>query len=132
LGSKNRIYLGIVTSIILHHFRNIFEDKNIYITKLKSKRIAKKHPEIIHYIHDHNFQILIDNTIATCDYHEDGLYNFISLVDGKYILYSISHNNFYNELGTLFYIRKKQMIKCFDSIKFFSEKYRDDYLKEIN
>ena len=132
MGTKNRIKLGLITSILLHYFRNIFDDKNLYITKLKAKRIAKKHPEIIHYIYGHNFQLLLDNTIATCSYHEDGIYNFIALIGNKYILYSISHNNYYNELGTLFYIRKKQMLKCYETIKFFNEKYKNDYLKEIN
>jgi hypothetical protein len=132
LGNKNRILLGVLTSILLHRFRNIFDDKDVYITKLKYTRIKNKHPEIIHFIEKNNFQILLDNTIASCDYEEDGLYNFIALVDEKYILYSISINNFHNEVGTLFYIRKKQMIKCFQTINFFNEKYREDYLKEIN
>ncbi len=132
MGTKNRIYLGVITSLILHHFRNIFDEKEIYITKLKAKRIGKKHPEIIHYIHEHNFQFILDSTIAICEYHEEGLFNFISKIEDNYILYSISQNNFYNELGTVFIIRKKQMTKCYETITFLNEKYREDFLKEIN
>ncbi len=57
LGSKNRILLGILTDIILHHFRNTLLKKELYITKLKVKKIANKHPEIIHFITQHNFYL---------------------------------------------------------------------------
>jgi len=131
LGSKNRILLGILTDIILHHFRNTLLKKELYITKLKVKKIANKHPEIIHFITQHNFQIIIDNTIARCDYNQEGIYNLLAHVDEKYILYSVSINNFYLEGGTLFYTSKRQLRKCLKSIKFFNKKYEEDFLKFI-
>ena len=128
MGSKNRILLGILTDIIQHHFRNTLIKKELYITKLKVKKIANKHPEIVHFIMKHDFQTIIDNTIARCDYNKEGIYNLLSIVDGKYILYSVSINNFYLVGGTLFYTSKRQLKKCQSSIKFFSKKYEEDFL----
>jgi len=131
LGNKNRILLGILTDMILHHFKNTLIKKELYITKFKVKKIANKHPEIVHFILEHNFQIIIENTIAQCDYHQEGIYNLLSFIDGRYILYSVSVNNFYLESGTLFYTSKRQLKKCSNSIKFFSKKYEEDFLKYI-
>jgi len=131
LGSKNRILLGILTDVILHHFRKTLLKKELYITKLKVKKIAHKHSEIIHFITEHDFQTVINNTIARCDYHQVGMYNLLSIVDGRYILYSVSVNNFYMEIGTLFYTSKRQLKKCSSSIKFFSKKYEEDFLRFI-
>ena len=131
MGSKNRILLGAFTSIILHQFRNDLSKKELYITKFKVKKISKKHPEIIHFILQHNFQLIIDSTIAKCDYNQEGIYNLLACVDNRYILYSVSINNFYLECGTLFYTSKRQLKKCQKSIKFFSKKYEKDFLKYI-
>jgi len=131
VGSKNRILLGILTDIILHHFRNTPLKKELYITKLKVKKITNKHPEIAHYITQHQFQTIIDNTIARCDYHQKGIYNLLAKIDDKYILYSVSINNFYLEGGTLFYTSKRQLKKCSESITFFNKKYEEDFKKFI-
>ena len=131
MGSKNRILLGVLTDIILHHFRNTLLKKELYITKLKVKKIANKHPEIVSFITKHNFQIIINNTIARCEYNKDGIYNLLSFVDGRYILYSVSINNFYLEGGTLFYTSKRQLKKCSGSINFFNKRYKEDFLKFI-
>ncbi len=131
MGSKNRILLGILTDIILHHFRNTPLKKELYITKLKVKKITNKHPEIAHYITQHQFQTIIDNTIARCDYHQKGIYNLLAKIDDKYILYSVSINNFYLEGGTLFYTSKRQLKKCSESITFFNKKYEEDFKKFI-
>ena len=131
MGSKNRIFLGILSDVILHHLRNTSSKKELYITKLKVKKITSKHPEIVHFITQHNFQTIIDNTIAKCDYDQEGIYNLLAKVDEKYILYSISTNNYYLEGGTLFYTSKRQLKKCTKSIKFFSKKYEEEFLKFI-
>ena len=131
MGSKNRIFLGILTDIILHNFHSNQFKKELYITKLKIKKIASKHPEIVHFIKEHNFQTIINNTIAKCDYDKEGVYNLLSCVDDRYILYSVSTNNFYLESGTLFYTSKRQLKKCQKSIKFFRKKYEEDFLKFI-
>ena len=131
MGSKNRILLGILTDIILHYFRNTLLKKELYITKLKVKKITNKHPEIVHYITQHQFQTIIDNTIARCDYHQKGIYNLLAKIDDKYILYSVSINNFYLEGGTLFYTSKRQLKKCSESITFFNKKYEENFKKFI-
>ncbi len=112
----------------MHHFRNTLLKKELYITKLKVKKIANKHPEIVHFITQHNFQTIIDNTIARCDYNQEGIYNLLAYVDGRYILYSVSINNFYLEIGTLFYTSKRQLKKCSKSIKFFNKKLEEEFL----
>lgn len=131
MGSKNRILLGILTDIILHYFRNQFLKSELYMTKLKVKKISQKHPEIAHFIIQNNFQIVLDNTIARCEYEQKGIYNLLATVDQKYILYSISNNNFYLEAGTIFYTSKRQLKKCSNSIKFFNKKDEEDFLKFI-
>jgi len=59
------------------------------------------------------FQDILNNTFATCDYNKEGLYNFISIVDNKYIIFS---NNFHIEIATLFYAKKRLLKKCIESI----------------
>ena len=133
MGSKNRVLLGILSDIIMHHFKNIIKDKSLYITKFKIKKIRNKHPEIVHFILANDFQTIIDNTIAVCHYEIDGIHNLLSLVDGRYILYSVSVNNFYTESGTLFFTSKRQLRKCQDSIKFFNASTKmkfESYIKE--
>jgi len=131
LGSKNRIFLGILSNAVLHHLRNTLNKKELYITKLKVKKITNKHPEISHFIMQHNFQVIIDNTIAKCDYDQEGIYNLLAKVDEKYILYSISTNSHYIEAGTLFYTSKRQLKKCAKSVKFFSKRHEEDFLRSI-
>ena len=124
MGTKNRILLGVVNSIIFHNIRNIFKRKELHITKRKFNLIKKKHADIICYIGNKDFQIILDNTIATCSYKDDGIYNFLAFIDGRYILYAISINNYYTELATLFYTRKRQLIVCKDSIEFFNKEHK--------
>lgn len=133
MGTKNRILLGVLDDMILHHFKNIIKQKELYITKFKVKKIKNKHPEIVHYILDNNFQTIINNTIASCHYDEVGVYNLLSIVDERYILYSISVNNFYIESGTLFYTSKRQLKKCESTMKFFNKQAKlnlEKHLKE--
>lgn len=133
MGNKNRIFLGILHNVILHNFRNIITEKELYITKLKIKKIQNKHPEIVHYILENKFQDIIDNTVGSCSYDEEGIYNLLSLIDGRYILFSISTNNFYLEGGTLFYTSKRQLKKCMSSVRFFSSAEKEKfeiYMKE--
>lgn len=131
MGTKNRILLGILNDLILHNFKNIITQKELYITKFKVKKIQNKHPEIVNYILDNDFQIVIDNTIASCHYNEEGIYNLLSYVEERYILYSISVNNFYIEGGTLFYTSKRQLKKCESSMKFFSKQAKLDLERHL-
>jgi hypothetical protein len=70
LGSKNRKLLGVITSLMLHHLRNIFDDKELYITKRKLTLIQEKHPKEFQYIKDDQFQKILDGTVANCELKE--------------------------------------------------------------
>lgn len=133
MGSKNKKLLGIITSIILHHIRNRFDSKELYITKRKILLIEEKHPLEFIYIKTNQFQNILDCTIAKCDYTKDGeVLNFISYINETYVLYGIANNSYYTHLTTLFYPSNKQLKNCFTSMKFFNEKYKkdlEDYLK---
>ena len=131
MGSKNKIFLGLISDIIFHFMRNIFTKKELNITKNKYNKIIEKHPEVKYILND-NFQEVINNTFATCEYGEDGLYNFISIVDDKYIIFAISSNNFHVEVATLFYAKKRLLKKCIKSIKFFNVKDKIDFMEYLN
>ncbi len=114
--------------MILHHIRNIFNAKELYITKRKLDLILLKHPLEFQYIKSDNFQIILDNTVAKCEYNKDKqVINFISYIDNKYILYGISNNNYYTSLTTIFYPSKKQLNNCKVTMKFFNEKFKYDF-----
>ena len=126
MGSKNRILLlGILNNIILKYLH--IKNKKLYITKTKYKKIKIKHNELIHYIDNNTFQIIIDNTFAVYKY-QDNIYNFVSIVDKKYILYPISINNFYNEIGTLFFTSKKKLLK--ENLYFLNKSLKKEF--EVN
>jgi len=131
LGTKNRIFLGIITSAILHNIRNRFNSKNLFLNKKKAKILKQTRIDESKYIYENNFQIILDNTLATCQYKENGLINFISKVENRYILYSISTNNYYNEVATIFFTSKRQLRKCQLTIDFFSDKFKDDFLNDL-
>ena len=123
MGSKNRIFLGIITSQILHYYRNIFNENKLVISKKKAEKIKKEHPIQAIYIYEYQFQRLLDNTISSCIYKQNGITNFIAYD---------SVNNFYNELSTVFKPSIRQLVKCKDSMKFFSEKSKiefEEYIK---
>lgn len=132
MGSKNKILLGIISSIILHNIRNKFKFKELYITKRKFELIRDKHPDEHKYITSDGFQKILDNTIATCEYGKvNEITNFISFVDGRYILFGISDNNYYTYLSTLFYPSKKKLNACKMSINFFSNNAKTDFEKYL-
>ena len=132
MGSKNRIFLGIITSGILHHYRNTFNENKLVISKKKAQKIQQNHSEQAEYIYEYKFQELLDATIASCIYKQDGITNFITYYDNSYLMYGISVNNYHNELSTIFKPSIRQLIKCQDSMKFFNEKSKimfEEYIK---
>ena len=132
MGNKNRIFLGIIVSQILHHNRNLFNGNKLVISKKKSNKIRIGHPEQAKYIYNNEFQELLDLTFASCNYKQDGIRNFITFDDNEYLIYGISVNNYHNELSTIFKPSIRQLIKCKDSMKFFSEKSKrkfEEYIK---
>ncbi len=132
MGSKNRIFLGIITSQILHHYRNTFNENKLVISKKKAEKIKQEHPVQAQYIYEYKFQKLLDCTISSCIYKENGITNFIAYIDDTYLMYGISANNYHNELSTVFKPSVRQLIKCKDSMNFFSETFEvnfESYIK---
>lgn len=132
MGSKNRIFLGIITSQILHHCRNIFNENKLVISKKKAQKVKENHSQQSQYIYEYKFQKLLDMTIATCIYKQDGITNFIACDDNGYLIYGISVNNYHNELATVFKPSIRQLIKCKESMKFFNETSKvefEEYVK---
>ena len=134
MGSKNKIYLGIVSNLILHIIRNTFDSKDLYITKTKFNKIRTDHPDEYKQLNNQDFQKVIDNAIGYCLYQKyQNIFNFISSVDGSYYLFSISINNHYLEVGTFFKASAKRLKKCIkEDIKFFNEYNEKEFLKYIN
>lgn len=123
LGSKNRILLAILSSVILHKLRNRFQAEELYVTKAKLKKIEIKHPAERSFLYHGNFQKIIDNTIGTCSYkYEDTIINFVSIVDDSIYLFSISTSNYHVYLGTFFKSDKRKILKqCNENINFLNE-----------
>ena len=131
LGNKNRIFLGIITIHILHHYRNIFNKNKLVVSKKKADKIKQEHPTQAKYIYEYKFQILLENTIASCIYKQKGITNFIAYDGEDYLIYGISVNNYHNELSTIFKPSIRQLVKCKESMKFFNEKYRVEFNRYI-
>lgn len=126
MGSKNRILLAILTQAILHKLRNIFASKELYITKAKLKKIEVKHEKETSFLYENHFQVIIDNTIGVCSYKYNAeIINFISIVNDRIYLYSISPTNFYIYLGTFFKSDKRKILKqCGHNIDFLNKEKR--------
>jgi len=127
MGSKNRIFLGFITAQIIHNCRNIFNENRLVISKKKLFKVKENHPLQAKYISEFRFQELLDNSVGTCSYKEDGISNFIVYIDGEYLIYGISVNNFHNELSTVFKPSVRQLIKCKKSMIFFNKKYEKNF-----
>jgi hypothetical protein len=102
--------------------RNIFHGKTLVVSKKKSIKIRGNHPNEAKYIEEFCFQKLLDSSIGSCNYKEDGINNFIAFIEDQYIQYGISINNFRNELTTVFKPSVRQLRKCESSMIFFTKK----------
>jgi hypothetical protein len=129
VGSKNRIVLGFITSQILHQYRDYFSTTKLVVSKKKSKKIQENHPKEAKYIEEFRFQDVLDASVASFFYKEDGIVNFLSYLEGHYLLYGISQNNFYSELTTIFKPSLRQLKKCKENMHFF--KKRDEEVFEL-
>lgn len=115
MGSKNRIFLGYITSRISHFIRNTFE-KELYITDVTAQKIKKKHsPLDKEYVYNHNFQIVINNTIMIYPYYDNEklIYNCLSKVEGKFLIYGMISKDNRTEVSTLFIAKPNQIKKKF-------------------
>ena len=113
MGSKNRVYLGIVSSHILHKVRNVFS-KKVYMTDATIKKVEEKHPPLDkEFLHNGNFQIIIDNTLMIYFDEKKNLYNCLSKVDNKFFVYGMISKNNRTEVSTLFKTNPSQIKKNF-------------------
>ena len=133
MGSKNKKLLGFITAMMLHHVRNKFNSKELYITKRKVILIEEKHENEYLYIKNDLFQNILNSTVANCQYSKDNdVINFIAFWDDKYILFGIANNSYYTHLTTIFYPSQKQLKNCQSTMKFFNEKFKKDFEDYIN
>ena len=133
MGSKNRIFLAIISPLILHKLRNTFKSKELYITKAKLNKIKIKHEYESCFLYHGNFQKIIDNTIGICKYQYDShIINFIAIVEDELFLYSIATTNFYIFLGTFFKSDKRKILKqCNYEIDFLNNDKREQFERFI-
>ncbi len=133
MGSKNRIFIAMISFLILHKLRNTFQAKELYITKAKLNKIKIKHNRESHFLYHGNFQKIIDNTIGICKYQYDSkIINFVAIVEDELFLYSISTTNFYVYLGTFFKTDKRKILKqCNYEIDFLSDEKREKFEKFV-
>ena len=113
MGTKNRIFLGFVSSHILHSIRNTFE-KDVYMTDVTAKKIARKHsPLDKEFIYNNNFQIIIDNTLMIYFDEKELIYNCLSKVNDRLLIYGMISKNNRTEVTTLFNTKPNQVKKRF-------------------
>jgi len=135
VGSKNRIYLGVVVAIILHLLRNTFH-RHIYMSKRVESKIKSKHPESFVYTKKANFLQLLENTIAYLPYaNSTDTYNFIAYMpdSSEFILYALKSEKHHTNCITIFKLRKSTLKKYCndDNIVFVRSYYRttiEDYI----
>lgn len=116
MGSKNRIFLGCIPSNIAHYIRNTFE-KNVYMTISTAKKIEKKHPPLEkEFIYNHNFQIILDNTISIYSFPDNRgnlKYNCLTKVNERFFIYGLilkgKGKGKRTEVSTLFIAKTSQI-----------------------
>ena len=120
MGSKNRIYLGVVASSILHHLRNKFS-KPIYMSKRVQSKIKAKHPDSFCYTNKSNFEILQKSTIAFVPYSKNSdTFNFISYISESniFILYALKSEKHHTSCTTAFRLRESTLKKYYNDVGF--------------
>ncbi len=131
MGSKNRIYLGVVTAMILHHLRNTFQ-KPIYMSKRIQTKIQVKHPDSFCYTDRVTFSQLQEYTIAYLPYPKSSdTFNFIAYMPESaiFVLYALKSEKHHNSCITIFKLRKSTLKKYYGGVDFVL--MRNEYKKII-
>jgi len=136
LGTKNRIFLGIVIALISHNHRNVFK-KNIYMSKRVQSKIKLKHSNNFYFTNQLSFTELLENTIGSCNYDENKhTVNFIAHIksQNRYIMFSLKSDNHYTVCNTIFSLRADTLKKYYvrEDFKLFNGSYKEiieEYLK---
>ena len=134
MGSKNRIFLGFVIALILHHHRNTFQ-KSIYMSKRVQQKIKLKHSEMFIFTDQINFLRLMESSVGYYQYDKHTI-NFIAYVEenGKYILYSLKQEKFHTVCNTIFALRADTLKHHYkqDDFKLLKSSYKksiEEYIK---
>ena len=134
MGSKNRIFLGLVTALILHSIRNIYS-KSIFMSKRVQSKIQIKHPEVFRFTSKEGFTLLLSNTIAVVSYKGLlGSNNFIASVNDEYILYSLKQDKYHTSCSTIFRLKPETLKKYYkdDSFKLLKKNCEEDIKEYMN
>ncbi len=136
MGSKNRIYLGVVTAMILHHLRNTFS-KPIYMSKRIQTKIQAKHPDSFCYTERVSFSLLQESTIAYLPYPKSSdTFNFIAYIpqSATFVLYALKSEKRHTNCITIFKLRKSTLKKYYSDENFvlMRSEYREVIERYIN
>jgi hypothetical protein len=110
MGSKNRIFLGKLSKYFLHKVR-FFQTSDLYITDNKIKKIKSNDNRLnlVDYLNKEKFSILIDSVIFVSYDKEENIYNCLTRIDEKFVIFGIVSKNLRNEITTLFYTNERQI-----------------------
>lgn len=110
MGTKNRIFLGKLSKYFLHKVR-FFETAELYITdnKIKKIKLNNNRLNLIDYLNKEDFSSLIDNVIYVSYDKEENIYNCLTKIDEKFVIFGIVSKNLRNEITTLFYTNERQI-----------------------
>jgi hypothetical protein len=134
VGSKNRIYLGMLTALILHHIRNKYA-KEIFMSKRVHEKIKAKHPDMLCFTSKDGFSLLLTNTIATVAYKKMVMAdNFIACVDDNYILYALKQEKHHTSCSTIFKLKPSTLRKYYndDTFKILQKSYENEMKRYIS
>ena len=131
MGSKNRVYLGVVIAMILHHLRNTFQ-KPIYMSKRVQSKIKNKHPDSFYYTNRVTFTQLQESTIAYLPYLKSvDTFNFIAYMPESaiFVLYALKSGKHHTNCITIFKLRESTLKKYYSNVNFVL--MRNEYKKVI-
>jgi len=126
LGSKNRIFLGMITSIILHHCRSYFTNDTIFMSKRVQSKIRSKHKDVFFFTESGEFAMLLENVIGVSPYEEEECFNFITYVKERYILFSLKQEKHHVFCPTIYNLNDKTLKKYIlhKEFKLFRSEYK--------
>ena len=131
LGSKNRIFLGIITSIILHHCRGYFTNDTIFMSKRVQSKIRSKHKDVLSFTESNPFLVLLENVVGVSPYEEEESLNFIAHIEERYLLFSLKQEKHQVFCSTIYHLNNKTLKKYIShkEFKLFRSEYKEVFEK---
>lgn len=81
----------------------------LLIIKLKRLNSNDNRLNLVDYLNKENFSILVDSVIFVSYDKEQNIYNCLTKVDEKFVIFGIVSKNLRNEITTLFYTNERQI-----------------------